>query len=250
MAFTFPNQTYDPSKPPVTPTWTSKWGGKNRGSKPPPAKPIDANSPVLDQYSQYQQTSPPAAPVAYQPQTPTGITDAINTTNQIPVGYTPAQELAMRNRIRATDSAQNAGGIGKLRDYMASIGQSGGGRESSAIMDMLRGQNATRQGSLSNLDISNAQLANQNAYQKGGMLNSLAGMGEGARQYDVSNLTNQQQFNTGQANNMFQYGTTFDEQRRVGEQGRNDYQAQLAEWRKMLGLPDVYTPGQTGMARR
>jgi hypothetical protein len=244
MALTFPNQL------PVNQNLTSSWGGKKRGGNPPPVKPIDATSPLLDQYSQYQQTTPQTAPVSYQTQTPTGITNAINATNQIPVGYTPAQELAMRNRVRSTDTAQNTGAMSRIRDYMASQGLGGSGMETSAIGNMMRDQNATRQGALSGLDISNAQLANQNAYQKGGMLNSLAGMGEGARQFDVGNLTNQQQFNTAQRNNMFQYGTTFDEQRRLAEQGRTDYQKQLDEWKKLLGLPDGTPTGTIGWGKR
>ncbi len=130
----------------------------------------------------------------------------------------------MRNRIRATDTAQNAGGMSRIRDYMASQGLGGSGQEMGAIGNMMRGQAATRQGALSNLDISNAQLANQNEYQRAGMLNQLAGMGEQGRQFGV-----------GQYNNMFQYGTTFDEQKRQAEQQRNDYFKMLQDWKDQIG---------------
>ena len=158
------------------------------------------------------------------------LTNAINYNQNIPTGYTPEQELAMRNRIRSTDTAQNIGAINKMREYMASQGLGGSGYEGSTLGGLIRGQNAARQGALSNLDISNAQLANQNEYQKAGMLNQLTGMGEQGNQY-----------NLGQYNNMYQYGTTFDEQKRQADQQRNDYQKQLDEWKKQIGWGT--TPG-------
>jgi hypothetical protein len=155
----------------------------------------------------------------------TGIQQQIDYTKDIPNGYTPAQELAMRNRIRATDTAQNSSGMNRIAELMAARGLSGSGAEVSALGSMIRGQNATRQGALSNLDISNAQLTNQNAFQKAGMLNQLTGMGENARQFDQ-----------GQSANMYQFGTQFDESKRQYDQGRNDYNKQLDDWLKRNGL--------------
>jgi hypothetical protein len=157
--------------------------------------------------------------------TPQLIQSQIDYTKGIPNGYTPAQELAMRNRIRATDTAQNSGGMNKISELMAARGLSGSGAEASALGGMLRGQNATRQGALSNLDISNAQLSNQNAFQKAGMLNTLVGLGENARQFDQ-----------GQGANMYQFGTQFDENKRQYDQGRSDYNKQLEDWLRLNGL--------------
>jgi hypothetical protein len=165
---------------------------------------------------------------------PQGITNQMNYMRGIPTGYTPEQELAMRNRVRSTDTAQNAGAMSKIRDYMASMGLGGSGQETAALGAMMRGQNATRQGALSNIDLSNTQLANQNAYQKAGMLNQLTGMGEQARQFGMGLGENARQFDTGQYNNMYQYGTGFDESKRRYDQERLDYQKQLEDWMREL----------------
>jgi len=189
----------------------------------PPKKP-GTTTPVQSTYDAYnnQQTAPA---------TPTGISNAINYTTNIAEGYTPQQELAMRNRVRATDTAQNVGSTSKMRDYMASMGYGGSGAETAALGNLWRGQNATRQGALSDIDISNSQLANQNAYQKGGMLNQLAGMGEGARQFDL-----------GQGANMYQFGTTFDEQKRQADLARTDYMRQLEDWKNQIGWGSSGSP--------
>jgi len=192
----------------------------------PPKKP-GTTAPVQSTYDAYnsQQTAPT---------TPTGISDAMKYTQNIAEGYTPQQELAMRNRVRATDTAQNTGSISRIRDLMASQGLGGSGAETAALGNLLRGQNATRQGALSDIDISNSQLANQNAYQKGGMLNQLAGMGEGARQFDV-----------GQGANMYQFGTTLDEQKRLADLARSDYMQQLEDWKKQIGWGNTNTQNNT-----
>lgn len=175
---------------------------------------------VMDNYA------PPAQAV------PQNITDQIAATNNLQTGYTPAEQLAMRNRVRATDTAQTRGSTNQLAEMLAARGLSGSGAEVGAYGDLLRGQAGNRQNALSNLDISNAQLANQNIYQRAGMANQLATTGEQGRQ-----------FNQGQYNNMFQYGTSFDESKRQADLGRSDYYTQLNTYLQQLGLPT------TGSAR-
>jgi hypothetical protein len=197
----------------------------------PPKKPGTTTKPsVLDAYGK-----PIAQGTANQGTVPQGITDQMNATQNLQVGYTPAEQLAMRNRIRATDTAQTVGSTNRLAEMMAARGLSGSGAEVGAYGDLLRGQAGNRQNALSNLDISNAQLANQNIYQRAGMANQLAGLGEQGRQ-----------FNAGQYNNMFQYGTSFDEQKRLAEQGRSDYYKQLQAYLNQLGLPGATGGGNTG----
>ena len=157
--------------------------------------------------------------------TPTGISDQIGRVESMQVGYTPEQELAMQNRIRVTNTAQAAGGVNRLSEMMAAQGLGGSGAVGSAVGSFLRGQNAARQGALSNLDISNAGLANQNTYQKGNMLNQLTGMGENARQFD-----------RGQDSDMYKYGTSFDEGKRQYDQQRGDYMKQLQDMFNKYGL--------------
>lgn len=157
--------------------------------------------------------------------TPTGIASQMDYLKNIPTGYTPEQELAMRNRIRSTDTAQQAGGVNRLREMLAAQGLGGSGAETSKVGDLIRGQNAARQGALSNLDINNATLNLQNQYAKAGMMNQLTGMGEGARQFDQ-----------GQSSNMYQYGTSFDEDKRRYDQQRMDYQKQLEDWLRKMNL--------------
>jgi hypothetical protein len=180
---------------------------------------------VLDAYGK-----PIAQGTANQGTVPQGITDQIAATNNLQAGYTPAEQLAMRNRIRATDTAQTQGGLNRMAELMAARGLGGSGAEIGAYGDLLRGQAGNRQNALSNLDISNAQLTNQNIYQRAGMANQLAGLGEQGRQ-----------FNAGQYNNMYQYGTSFDEQKRLADQGRNDYYYQLQQWLNQLQAPGSNT---------
>ena len=151
--------------------------------------------------------------------TPTGVQNQINYLQNIPTGLTPEQELAMRNRIRSTDTAQQQGALNKVRELMASQGLGGSGAEASRFADVIRGQNATRQGALSNLDIQNAQMNLANQYNKAGLMNNMTGLGEQARQFDL-----------GQAANMYQYGTSFDEDQRRYNQQRSDYYTQLNDW--------------------
>jgi hypothetical protein len=160
----------------------------------------------------------------YNPQTTSASTsDAINQQldylKNMPQGLTAAQELAMRNRIRSTDTAQTRGGYNKIRELMAAQGLSGGGAEQSGILSMLRNQAATRQGALSDLDIANANMNLQNQYNKAGLMNSMVGAGEQARQFGL-----------GQAQNMYQFGAAQDESTRQYDQQRNDYQQQLQDW--------------------
>ena len=174
------------------------------------------------------QTAPKSTYDNYQPPetvTPTGISEQMGRVQGMQVGYTPEQELAMRNRIRATDTAQTSGGMNRMSELMAARGLGGSGYESSAMGSMIRGQNAARQGALSNLDISNAGLANQNTYQKGDMLNQLTGMGENARQFD-----------RGQDSDMYRFGKTFDEGKRQYNQQRGDYMKQLQDMFNKYGL--------------
>jgi hypothetical protein len=178
---------------------------------------------VLDQYKQYQQSTP--APQPLPTTTPTGIANQIDYTKGLSTAYTPEQELAMRNRIRSTDTAQNAGSQQRISEIMAARGYGGGGGELGAMLDLERGQNATRQGALSNLDINNANLDLQNQYAKAGMLNSLTGMGEQARQFD-----------TGQGNNMFQWGKEFDWNKAKDVNTQSEYQKQLALLYQQLGI--------------
>ena len=160
----------------------------------------------------------------YQPQgTSAGTSDAVNQQldylKNIPTGLTAEQELAMRNRIRSTDTAQTRGGYNKIRELMAAQGLSGSGAEQSGILSMLRNQSATRQGALSDLDINNANMNLQNQYNRAGLLNNMVGMGEQARQFGL-----------GQAADMYKYGTSFDESTRQYNQQRDDYQSQLQDW--------------------
>jgi hypothetical protein len=171
----------------------------------------------------------------YNPQpttasTSSAINQQLDYLKNMPQGLTAAQELAMRNRIRATDTAQTGGGYNKIRELMAAQGLSGGGAEQSGILSMLRNQAATRQGALSNLDIANAQLANRNAYDQAGLMNSMVGAGEQARQFGL-----------GQAANMYQYGTSLDESTRQYNQQRNDYQQQLQDWLDKLNQGNTST---------
>lgn len=232
MAYAQPGQlNYDPAYNPDTAEYKKRMATETAAG----------NSNVISQYTPYAQTQIPQ-PINYQPQMPTGISNQIDYTKGLSTAYTPEQELAMRNRIRATDTAQNVGAMGRIKDYMAASGLGGSGQEQSAIVGMMRDQNATRQGALSNLDISNAGLDVQNRFQKAGMLNSLTGIGEQARQSDIGNLTNQQQFNTAQGNNMFQWGKEFDWNKYKDEQTQKDYDSQLALLFQQLELPT--TPSQ------
>jgi len=150
----------------------------------------------------------------------------------LPTGYTPDQELAMRNRIRSTDTAQNAGGMSRMRDLMASQGLGGSGAEAAALGGLLRGQNATRQGALSNLDISNARTDLANRYGKAGLLNQLMGTG-----LEENRLGEQgRQFDTSQYNDMYRWSNEADYNRYLDTQSRNDYQSQLQMMLKQLGL--------------
>jgi hypothetical protein len=236
MAYVKPGQQgYDPANNPDTAEYKRKQAEI--------AKTTSSN--VMENYPNYQQQI--AQPISYNPATPTGITNQMDYTKGLSTAYTPEQELAMRNRIRSTDTAQNAGNTQRIRDYMASVGLGGSGQEASALMNAMRGQNATRQGALSNLDISNAQTGLQNRYAKAGMLNQLTGMGEQARQSDIANLTNQQQFNTAQGNNMFQWGKEFDWNKYKDEQTQGDYDQRLALLYQQLGISNPNSPyKQTG----
>lgn len=161
---------------------------------------------------------------SYQPQSTSAgqsalVNQQLDYLKNIPTGLTAEQELAMRNRIRSTDTAQTQGGYNKIRELMAAQGLSGSGAEQSGILSMLRNQSATRQGALSDLDINNANMNLQNQYNRAGLLNNMVGMGEQARQFGL-----------GQAQNMYQYGTSLDESTRQYDQQRNDYQQQLQDW--------------------
>lgn len=222
---------------------------QQKNNAPQVPKPVGLQGATGATPQQYtpQQYTPQAATSAqqytpaqaYQPQMPQGITDQINNVKGLSTAYTPEMEIAMRNRIRSTDTAQNAGATGRIKDYMAASGLGGSGQESAAIQDMIRSQNATRQGALSNLDINNAGLDMQNQYAKANMLSSLTSMGEQSRQFDVGQGNNMAQFNagmglnynqlneqgrqfdTGQANNMSQFnagmGLNYDQ---LAEQSR------------------------------
>jgi len=156
---------------------------------------------------------------------PTAISQQMDYLKDIPTGLTPEQELAERNRIRSTDNAQMGAGTDRVRELMAAQGLSGSGAETSNIMNLMRNQANTRQGALSNLGIEQARMGLANQYNKAGLMNSLTGMGENARQFDL-----------GQAGNMYQYGTSFDEDSRRYKQQRSDYQKQLEEWLNQLNL--------------
>jgi hypothetical protein len=156
--------------------------------------------------------------------------------NKISTGYTPEQELAMRNRIRSTDTAQTQGSMNKIRELMAAQGYSGGGGETAQIQNLIRNQNATRQGALSDLDISNAQTDLANQYNKANLLNSMVNTGENARQFNIGTQAADRRFNLGQAANMYQYGTSFDEDRRRYNQEQSDYASQLSDMLAKLGL--------------
>lgn len=172
-----------------------------------------ATGSVMNQYN----------PTMAQGTVPQNITEQMGVINKLPTGYTPEQQLAMRNRIAATSGAQTGGGLNRIAEMMAARGLGGSGAEVGAMGGYLRDVAGSRQNALSNLDMSNAQLDLSNQYNRAGMLNQLAGMGEQGRQFGV-----------GQGNQMFQYGTTFDEQKRLADQGRNDYYNQLEEWKKSL----------------
>lgn len=154
---------------------------------------------------------------------PQGITDQMNNISQLPTGYTPAQQLAARNRIAATDTAQAGGGLNRISEIMAARGLSGSGLEAGQMGSYMRDITGARQNALSNLDLSNAQLDLSNRYNQAGMMNQLTGMGEQGRQFGVA-----------QGNNMFQFGAQFDEQKRLADQGRSDYYKQLEEWKREL----------------
>lgn len=201
----------------------AKYGGGFGGGQKP--KPVS----VMDKYN------PETTVTATQGAVPQGITDQMNNISQLPTGYTPAQQLAMRNRIAATDTAQAGGGMNRIAEMMAARGLGGSGAETGAMGNYLRDISGARQSALSNLDLSNAQLDLSNRYNQAGLMNQLTGMGEQGRQFGV-----------GQYNNMFQYGTSFDEQRRLADQGRNDYYQQLEEWKKSLGNGGYGGSGSSG----
>lgn len=210
---------------------TARYGPtRGFGNQQKPATPS-----VMDKYN------PETAVTATQGAVPQGITDQMKNISEMPTGYTPAQQLAMRNRIAATDTAQAGGGMSRIAELMAARGLSGSGAETSAMGNYLRDITGARQSALSNLDLSNAQLDLSNRYNQANMMNQLTGMGEQGRQFGV-----------GQYNNMFQYGTSFDEQQRLAEQGRNDYYRQLEEWKKSLannsgsGGGSNYVPKRAG----
>ncbi len=141
----------------------------------------------------------------------------------IPTGLTPEQELAMRNRIRATDTAQSRGGYNRIRELMAAQGMSGSGAELSGISGMLRNQAATRQGALSDLGIANANMNLQNQFNRANLMGNIAsGIASGTE--------SGRQFDSGQAADMYKFGTSFDESTRQYNQQRNDYQQQLKDW--------------------
>lgn len=157
---------------------------------------------------------------------PQNITDQMAVINKLPTGYTPEQQLAIRNRIAATDTAQAGGGLNRISEIMAARGLSGSGAETGAMGGYLRDVTSARQNALSNLDLSNNQLDLSNRYNQAGMLNQLAGMGEQGRQFGANSY-----------NDMFKYGTSFDEQKRQADQGRSDYYKQLEEWKNQLNNP-------------
>lgn len=187
-------------------------GGGNAANTPP----------VMNDYGNFVKQQ---QPIAADYQQPIGITDQMKYVKGLSTAYTPEQELAMKNRIRATDTAQNAGATARIRDLMASQGLSGSGAETAALGNMMRGQNATRQSALSNLDISNAQTDLTNQYNRAGMLNQLTNTGENARQFD-----------TNANNSMFQWGKQFDWQKYMDQTNRQDYLTQLQDLYKKLGL--------------
>jgi len=168
---------------------------------------------VMDQYNQ----------ATAQGTVPQNVTNQMAAISQLPTGYTPAQQLAMRNRIAATDTAQAGGGLNRISEIMAARGLGGSGFEGSTMGGYLRDVTGARQNALSNLDLDNARLDLSNRYNQAGMMNQLTGMGEQGRQFGV-----------GQGNEMFKYGTSFDEQKRLADQGRSDYYRQLEEWKNEL----------------
>ena len=178
--------------------------------------------PVMNDYAKFVQQQQPVA-AAYQQ--PAAITAQKDYVKGLSTAYTPEQELAMKNRIRSTDTAQNAGATQRIRDLMASQGLSGSGAETAALGNMVRSQNATRQGALSNLDISNAQTDLSNQYNKANMLNSLTNTGEGARQFD-----------TNANNDLFKWGKSYDWQKYMDQTNRQDYLTQIQDMYKQLGL--------------
>ena len=150
----------------------------------------------------------------------------------LPTGYTPEQELAMRNRIRATDTAQNVGSTSKMRDYMASMGLGGSGAEAAALGGLFRDQNAMRQGALSNLDISNSQTDLANRYGKAGLLNQLMGTGLAENRLAQEG----DQFNTSQYNDMYKWANTTDYGRYQDRLSNSQYNSQLQMLFRQLGL--------------
>jgi len=150
----------------------------------------------------------------------------------LPTGYTPEQELSMRNRIRSTDTAQNVGSTSKMRDYMASMGLGGSGAEAGALGGLWRGQAGIRQGALSNLDISNTRTDLANRYGKAGLLNQLMGTG-----LEENRLGEQgRQFDTSQYNDMYRWSSEADYNRYRDTQSYSDYQKQLQIMLQQFGL--------------
>lgn len=191
--------------------------------------------------------TPPAAyqapSVNYTPQVNPLITSAIQSTQVLPTSFTPQDQLAMRNRIRATQTAQNQGNEMKIRDLMARQGLSGSGAETAAMGNMLRGNSASAQSALSNLGIENARTNLSNIYNRAGMTNQLTGMAEQGRQFnvgtqlDLSRLGEQgRQFDTSTLGDMYKYQNNFDYQAAQDAQAKAEYDRQLRILLDQLGI--------------
>ena len=147
------------------------------------------------------------------------INTAIQNMQNLQTGYTPEEQLAMRNRIRNTNAGQMGAGVNRLAELAAARGYGGSGAEQSGISNFMRGQNAAQQGALSNLDISNAQTGLQNLYNKTGMMNNLYGALQSGNQFGANLGENARQFDIGQYNT---------------QQARSDYYKQLQDWYNRL----------------
>ena len=209
----------------------------------PPANPT-IKKPIVPVVP--SQTPPPAyqAPnINYTPQVNPLITSAISSTQALPTSFTPQDQLAMRNRIRATESAQNQGNEMKIRDLMARQGLSGSGAETAAMGNMLRGNSASAQSALSNLGIANAQTNLSNLYNRAGMTNSLTGMAEQGRQFNVGNQMDLsrlgetgRQFDTSTLGDMYKYQNNFEYQAAQDAQAKAEYDRQLRLLLSQLGI--------------
>ena len=155
-----------------------------------------------------------------------------NYIRNLPTGYTPEQELAMRNRIRETQTAQNRGATTQLREVLGQQGFGGSGMELSEMGNLLGRQGAAAQGALSNLDISNAQTDLMNRYGKAGLLNQL--MGTGLDENKLGEMG--RQFDTSQYNQMYRWGNEQDWNRKQDISAENKYDDQLRLMLQQLGL--------------